>query len=70
VADKPCIKQIYTRYRRISDIAIRIWSDFHYPVKSDSSRIACFTPDQTGANSASTSVRQSGHAASQLTDRC
>jgi len=39
-----------TRDGRISDPAIRMWSDFHYPAKSDSSQIACFTPDQTDAN--------------------
>ena len=35
---------------RISDPAIWIWLDFHYPAKSASSRIACYTTDQTAAN--------------------
>ena len=39
-----------TRDGRISDPAIRIQSDFHYPVKSDSGRTARFTSDQIRAN--------------------
>ena len=39
-----------SRDGRISDPAIRIRLDFHYPAKSASGRIACFTPDRIGAN--------------------
>ena len=39
-----------SRDGRISDPAIRIRPDFYYPAKSDSGRIACFTPDRIGAN--------------------
>ena len=41
---------ISTRDGRISDPAIRIRSDFHYPAKSASGQIAYFTPDRIGAN--------------------
>jgi len=41
---------IRSRDGRISDPAIRIRPDFHYPAKSDSGRIACLTPDRIGAN--------------------
>ena len=40
----------FTRDGLISHRAIRIRSDFHNPAKSDSSWIACFTPDWIGAN--------------------
>ena len=44
------IENVVARDGRISDPAIRIRPDFHYPAKSDSGRIACYTPDRIGAN--------------------
>jgi len=41
---------VLIREGRISDPAIRIRPDFYYPAKSDSGRIARFTPDRIGAN--------------------
>ena len=43
-------RSVITRDGRISDPAIRIRPDFHYPVKSGSGRIARGTPDRIFAS--------------------
>jgi len=48
--NKSMHRHCVTRDGRISDPAIQIRLDFHYPVKSDLSWIACFTPDRISAN--------------------